>query len=208
MGRGLSDQQRRILAAAVAVNAHRNGGTPRAAELVIDRPKTERSCRVALSVDCVDVFDEFVYVAIGGFRAGGRELVVCRSRTLDESGRPLREDTVRRVDRKFDRDTASQARRVSLYRAVGTLVRRGLLVIAPGARHFDRRPWDTGLVTRDHVVAADVATRFGLPQFPPRADDTRGYYLTAAGIEATGDRWHELNVDELLEHWETARRIR
>ena len=42
MGRGLSPQQRAILGAAVAVNAHLNGGAPVARGGVVELPSPER----------------------------------------------------------------------------------------------------------------------------------------------------------------------
>ena len=207
MGRGLSSQQRDILALAAAVNAARNAGEPRVATFAIDRPPTARSLRVVLSREDVDLFDELLYFVLGGFRPGGQEVISCRTRTIGgKTSRDFDVVTLRRIDRKYDTATMSRSRRVSLYRATGTLLRRGLLVVAPGVDDFKIRSWERDRVvpTADHIRAAEIGREF---------DDrpgsvSRGYYLTAAGLAAVGDRWQELDVVELVEHWETARSVR
>ena len=236
MGRGLSDQQRRILAAAVALNAHRNGGTPRAAELVIDRPAGAASpplvlsgggvvelppsrYRFVLSRSEVDIFDRFVLAAFAGFKPGyisrdrveprERRLPVSRSdrrRGISSSGVITVRAHVRRFRHRWDPETMDHKRRVSVARAFKSIVRRELVLRCPGPGYFAGMNW-SGLkrsFTPDERVAAEIEDDLRL-----RGDNVgAGYYLTAPGIDAAGDRWQELNVDELLEHWETARRIR
>lgn len=233
MGRGLSNQQRRILAAAVALNAHRNGGTPRAAELVVDiargTPRADvampggrapwkpppTKCRYALAREQVDVFDDWLLVSLCGFRPGRRESrwiqpveKHCPTPTRDRKAGRLNPRTYvapgyrRDIRWRWDPTTVSHSRRVSTDRSTSLLVRRELLVVAPGPCYFTG--WGSPCGEDDKRLASDIRD-----EFKQRRDDVvRGYYLTTAGIDATGDRWQELDVDDLLEHWETARRIR
>ena len=233
MGRGLSDQQRRILAVAAAINAHRNGGEPRLAEIELDvRKGTPRAAipmpggfsplqpdptnyRYVCARAEVDLIDDFLLVHLGGFRPGRRETVWidavekrCPTPTADRrEGRLNRRTYVapgyqRTIRRRWDPETINHKRRVSIARAAESLLARELLVFAPSPGYF--AGWGSPCDEAGKRLAADIEQ-----DFKSRPGSvSRGYYLTAEGLAAAGGRWQELDVLELVEHWETARSVR
>jgi len=212
MGRGLSEQQRDILAIAVAINAHRNGGEPRPAEIEVERRAPYHHYpHWVLARSEVDLFDNLLLVAVAGYRPGGKEWITvaggwkngptsCSDRMAGQvsaAGAYAVASYMRLVRYSWDQSSICHKRRVSLDRAVRSLVDRELLLFAPGVSsmrscHDELRP-----------LCREIER-----EFEQSGAVSRGYYLTAAGLAAAGDRWQQLDALQLVEHWETARRVR
>lgn len=184
MGRGLSAQQLEILAAAVAVNAARNGGEPSPVEVLVDLkagvventmfgPRPRRRRRV-MTASIPDMTEGFVLVALAGFR---RPVVSGYS------------DYRKWID-------GEHKRRVSLCRAMVSLESRQLIAYTPhpgdfrGAwnREDDRSKW-----TAEQLLAGETNDNLAgtVEEFWGRwrRYQTRGYTLTPEAFAAVGDRW-------------------
>lgn len=227
MGRGLSEQQREILAIAAAINAHRNGGEPQLAEFEIDVTKgTERppiampiggpwnvgptDWRYVAARSQVDLFDDLLLVAVGGFRPGQRENrwigsyvrkdpsnFRLRKRGIERTTTHKVSPCTRTIRWRWDPATVDHKRRVSINRAAESLLNRELLLFAPGPMYFCS-------VKEEYRPLCREIDR----EFDESGEISRGCYLTAEGLAAVGDRWQHLDAAELMEQWEIAKRVR
>ncbi len=226
MGRGISPQQRTILAIAAAVNAGRRGGKPEQAVLEIDIAKgtdlgpgvyagqrfTART-RSVLSVDPPDLFDNFLLVVIAEYRVqnGSRThieptmrvepLGMREQRERKARGAPPREKKFHVVEhtryfrRRWDPSSVCHSKRVSVERAVKALAARGLLATCPSLVWF--RGERGGQAVMD---AMPNETR----KYWARVRKSTSYFITAAGIDATGDEYQHLDLDQLMSQWDEA----
>ena len=227
MGRGLSEQQREILAIAAAINAYRNGGEPMLAEFEIDIVKGTKRPPIPMQIggpwnvgptdwryvaarSQVDLFDDLLLVAVGGFRPGQHENrrvgsyerrgptdFQMRKRGLVNSRTHKVSSCVRTIRWRWDPATVDHKRRVSINRAAESLLNRELLLFAPGPMYFCS-------VKEEYRPLCREIDR----EFDESGEMSRGYYLTAAGLAAVGDRWQQLDAAELMEQWQIAKRVR
>jgi hypothetical protein len=198
MGRGLSDQQVNILAAGVAINAARNGGTPAPAIVLIDHaagvventmfgPRPRRR-RYVMTAAVPELSDGFVLVAFGGFRRAAVEYSSARRWVS--------------IDHK---------KRVSLERAVKSLVARGLIARTPSPRHFegpwnregDRSRWndEQHLAARTYETLAEPVADFWKRW---RRFSTPAYTLLPVAFDAVGDAWRDVDGAAMVARFDHA----
>jgi len=205
MGRGLSDQQRRILALAKAVNAAIRGGVPAPQSFAIEvrpgvvdvlpgqwRPAQKRRYVVplAFAAETPDFCAGLALVELFGFRVERGDWYWHWSRY-----RPSRDER--------------RKRHVSLGRALDSLVDRGLLVHAMD-------PSDAECFLPAEVVAnlcdyrrARGDESFG--KFWSRQHGSgwvRAYWLTPQGHDAAPETWSDYDAAELLTTYSTAWLVR
>jgi hypothetical protein len=198
MGRGLSQQQREILAAGVAINAARNGGAPQPAIVLIDEPagvevetmfgaRTRRH-RCVMTADTPELTDALVLVAFGGFVRAGVN--------YSDATRWYRGD---------------HKKRVSLCRAIKALLRRDLIARAIEPRRVywlrdaraDRHGWsdDERLAAETHErLRADASRFWGRWS----RYSTPAYTLLPQAFDAVGDSWRHVDASRLLKAFEHA----
>jgi hypothetical protein len=187
MGRGLSGQQLDILAAGVAINATRNGGTPAPATVLIDHaagvventmlgPRPRRR-RYVMTAAVPELSDGFVLVAFGGFRRAAVDYSSARRWVS--------------IDHK---------RRVSLERAIKALASRQLIARTlspkdfegPWNREGDRSRWndEQHLAARTYETLAEPIADFWGRW---RRFSTPAYTLMPAAFDAVGDAWRRVD---------------
>ena len=188
MGRGLSAQQKQILAAGVAINARRNGGIPAPAEILIDHaagvientifgPRPRRRRRIMTAVT-PEITEGFLLTAFAGFR-----------RAPVDYGTALRWSET------------NHSRRVSLTRAAESLVKRELIARTWSPRDFFG-PWnkenDRSRWSQEQLLAH--AINESLPASTLefwsrwRRYATAAYSLTAEAFSIVGDEWRSVDA--------------
>lgn len=205
MGRGLSDQQRRILAVAVAHNAARRNGVPRPQLLVLDRlpgyldsDGYRLALRVAAAPEVPDLTEQFVLAAMYGFK-------VSRS-GRDHTG----------WFEHWQPQSVRRGKRVSVRRALRSLVARGFLVDAWPARWMSSVGCDAAECSRVNAVCGDIRKEqkcvnrfwFGNCKAYGDAHLARAYWLLPAAFDAAGDLWRHVDTDGLLELFWWASQVR
>lgn len=159
-----------ILTIAAAINAHRNGGQPRAAEPVLAH-ETIDGPRVAARAE-VDIDD--------GFRLIATALPLVGRPAISKAGGGGGRST---------RSSPSRSRVEKIARSVSALCRRGLLV-----RCEARDQWETIYSSR-----CSIAGELAREAIAAGRNGSGGFYLTAAGIDAVSDRWRDVDVAELVD---------
>lgn len=182
MGRGLSDQQRRILALAVAHNAARRDGVPTPQTFTMDaRPGYvdadghRLACRVAYAPEIPDITEQFVLATLYGFRV--------RRGWIDHSG----------FFNHYVPSTVKPGKRVSVRRALRSLVDRGYLVDAWCAgwmRSVGYLEQDYKNAERiEHEKHGKTVEHFWHEGSWGAMAYARAYWLTPAAFEIVGNRW-------------------
>lgn len=204
MGRGLSDQQRRILALAVAHNAARRAGNPRPEPLVLDRAAGYLSgdgyrlaLRVAAAPEVPDLTEQFVLAAMYGFK-------------VSRSGR----DHTGWFEHWQPR-SVRRGKRVSVRRALRSLVARGYLVDAWPVTWMGSVGCDAAECSRLDSLCGDwrkeeTVNRFWFGNCKAYGDAhlARAYWLLPAAFDEVGGRWWDVDSDELLEVFWWASQVR
>lgn len=188
MGRGLSAQQKQILAAGVAINARRNNGVPAPAEILIDHaagvivqtpfgPMPRRRRRIMTAVT-PEITEGFLLTAFAGFR-----------RAPVDYGTALRWSET------------NHSRRVSITRAAESLVKRELIARTWSPRDFFG-PWnkenDRSRWSQEQLLAH--AINESLPASTLefwsrwRRYATAAYSLTAEAFSIVGDDWRSMDA--------------
>lgn len=188
MGRGLSEQQRQVLAFGVAVNAQRNGGVPRPAVFQHEAWHVRGRFRMALADALPDVWRDAVLYAVGGMRPLDAPQVV--QRRAHERVYPALVPGV--IDRtvnvcsseyvdpwfRWKPHPRNRSRQVSLMRAANALAVRGLLAFTCGPR-----PWRWCMKTDGPCGLSDsIATYWD--RWGPW-----GWHVTREGFAVVGDAW-------------------
>lgn len=204
MGRGLSDQQRRILALAVADNAARRAGAPRPQVLVLDRragylsgDKYRLALRVAFAPEFPDLTEQFVLAALYGFKVSraGRDHAGWMEHWQPRSVR--------------------RGKQVSVRRALRSLVARGYLVDAWPAKWMQGLGFDAAECSRLDAMGGGTCTDdcgFNAFWFSGlhigAARLARAYWLLPPAFEEVSERWRDVDSDGLLETFWWASRVR
>lgn len=202
MGRGLSTQQRDILTMAKAFNAANHGGTPAVVELADYVPAgsvfPRQPCRMAVvdlgwAPTLPDYHDGYGFW-LSGFRSEWGE-----------------------YGKRWKPSTVSKSRRVSLTRAVDSLLKRGLLIKAMYPKfalahcRVDGRLAGYGSQANAADLWGDVDTReedFGGPLHTfwyHLSDSMPAYWLTQAGHDAANDAWRDLEPSAILDAYHQGR---
>lgn len=202
MGRGLSTQQRDILTMAKAFNAAIRGGTPAAVELADYVPagsvfprQPERMAVVDLgwAPTLPDYHDGYGFW-LSGFRSEWGEYY-----------------------KRWRPSTVSKSRRVSLTRAVDSLLKRGLLMEAMYPQfvlshcRVDGRLAGYGSQAnaadpRAHIDAYEEESRGPLRTFwYHQFDSLPAYWLTQTGHDAANDAWQDMEPSAILDAYHQGR---
>lgn len=203
MGRGLSEQQRQILGLARAFNATENGGAPVMATFdfhvhrgdLFDGGKKRAYAELAWRPSCPDYHEGFGLWVLCGFRS-----------------------TWGAYNDKWHPATVCRKRRVSMSRAVDSLVRRGMLCHAMDpafALHWFTDGTElkgygkTGLFmghrSFDWRSVAETAPETLQRFWRHSHDAVPSYWLTEAGHEAAGDLWRRWDVEQLVDDYHESR---
>lgn len=202
MGRGLSAQQRDILTMAKAFNAANHGGTPAVVELADYVPAGAVYPRQHLRMAVVDLgwaptlpdYHDGYGFWLSGFRSEWGE-----------------------YGKRWKPSTVSKSRRVSLTRAVDSLLKRGLLMEAMypgfvvshcrvdgrlagyGSQANAADPWAA-------IDAYEEESRGPLRTFwYHQSDSLPAYWLTQAGHDAANDAWQDMEPSAILDAYHKGR---
>lgn len=218
MGRGLSKQQRDVLAFGVAVNAHRNNGTPRPATLLCDACAVNSGdwkwyhpgMRMALSDAMPEVWRDSALFAVAGLVPDFEPKLVTRRPFTregwvhDGDGVTLGQIEVQTspyydCEMTWKPDPRNRSRQVSLGRAISSLATRGLLAFNNGSGY-----WQGQELFDPETSPGSPPNYFGLPAHMIEwwEDDTRqhwGYTVTPEAYELVGDSWQVFDADTVAE---------
>ena len=205
MGRGLSDQQRRILTVAVAHNAARRAGAPRPQALVLDRRAGyvdsegyRLVLRVAAAPEFPDLTEQFVLAAVYGFE-------------VSRSGR----DHAGFFEHWAPR-SVRRGKRVSVRRALRSLVARGYLVDALPVNWMEGYGFPSAVCSQLASLCGDCrkdkesVDRFWFGNCKAYGDThlARAYWLLPTAFEEVGERWRDVDSGGLRELFFWASQVR
>lgn len=202
MGRGLGQQQRRVLDFAAAVNAYRNGGAPQPAPLLRDAWHVKTRDRLVLADAVPDVTPDTLLIGVAGFDPVlGPGLVTRRQHVRHyQLGESLDIGAVSYVTahgKKWRHRPGGHSRQVSVMRAVNSLSARGLLAFNCGPRRW--RCFPASLATSE--LSSPVA------QYWDRNYCGWGWHVTAEGLAVAGDGWRQITTRRIAEVLRTQRAL-